>query len=125
METNRVFKQLKQSPATYLFYLLLTPVNIFTYETNSYGVQETTNTIPVGLVAGPGLAMGNMIASGSANKKFKTELFDYAINGTVIKKGETKYGLIGLNTNTYDALKILVQIEDDEDTTPIVTHLRE
>ena len=30
LENEKVFKTLKQSPATYLFYLLLTPVNFYT-----------------------------------------------------------------------------------------------
>lgn len=109
LENDEVYKTLKQSPASYLWYLLLTPVNFYTYETNGYGVQETTNSVPIGLVLGPGLAGGNMIASSSANKKFKTELLDYNIYGTTIKKGETKYGLIGIKTDAFDALKLKLE----------------
>jgi hypothetical protein len=50
-----------------------------------------------------------MLAAGSANKKFKTDLLDYKINGTVIKKGETKYALIGIKTDTFDALKLKIE----------------
>ena len=50
-----------------------------------------------------------MIAAGSANKKLKAELLEYNISGTVIEKGETKYGLIGIRTDTYDALKLKIQ----------------
>ena len=107
-DNESVFKTLKQKPATYLLYLLLTPVNIFTTETNSYGGSEVTNTIPVGLILGPGLAGGNMIAASTANKKFKTEMLDYKITGTLIKKGETVYGLIGIETANFDAIKIEV-----------------
>ena len=109
MENEKVFKTLKQSPASYLWYLLLTPLNLYTTKTNSYGVPEQTSSTPIGLVLGPGLAGGNMIAAGSANKKFKTELLEYNINGTVIKKGETKYGLIGIRSDSFDALKLKVQ----------------
>ena len=109
MENEKVFKTLKQSPASYLWYLLLTPLNLYTTKTNSYGVPEQTSSTPIGLVLGPGLAGGNMIAAGSANKKFKTELLEYNINGTVIKKGETKYGLIGIRSDSFDALRLRVQ----------------
>jgi len=105
MENESVFKNLKQSAASYLFYLLLTPVNLYTTKTTN-GVQETTSATPIGLILGPGLAAGNMIAAGSANKKFKEELLEYNLNGTIIKAGETKHGLIGIKSDSFDALKI-------------------
>lgn len=108
MKNEKVFKTLKQSSASYLWYLLLTPVNLYTYETNSNGFQETTSSTPIGLVLGPGLAGLNIINAGSANKKFKTEMLEYNINGTIIKKGETKYGLIGIKTNSFDSLKLKI-----------------
>ncbi len=105
MENDKVFKTLKQSPASYLWYLFLTPVNLYT--TGSDG-QQTSST-PIGFVIGPGLAGGNMIAAGSANKKFKTEMLEYDINGTTIKKGETVYGLIGIKTDSFDSLKLKIE----------------
>lgn len=104
MENEKVFTTLKQSPASYLWYLLLTPMNLYTAENG----QQTSST-PIGLVVGPGLAGGNMIAAGSANKKFKTEILEYNINGTLIKKGETKYALIGIKADSYDSLKLKVE----------------
>ena len=104
MENEKVFTTLKQSPASYLWYLLLTPMNLYTAENG----QQTSST-PIGLVVGPGLAGGNMIAAGSANKKFKTEMLEYNINGTLIKKGETKYGLIGIKADSFDSLKLKVE----------------
>lgn len=109
MENEKVFKTLKQSPASYLWYLLLTPMSLYTTETNSNGFQETTSSTPIGLVVGPGLAGGNMIAAGSANKKFKTEMLEYNINGTLIKKGETRYGLIGIKSDSFDSLKLKIE----------------
>lgn len=104
VDNTLVFKSLKQQPATYLFYLLLTPLTLsITQETNNSISQQN---YPLGLVIGPGLAAGHMIASSSANKKFKNELLEYAIYGTIIPKGETRYGLIGINTDSYDALNI-------------------
>ncbi len=108
LENDKAFKTLKQSPASYLWYLLLTPLNFYTYETNSRGVEETTSSTPIGLILGPGLAGGNMIASGSANKKFKEDLSKYNIYGEVISKGETKFGLIAVLTDSYEALKLRV-----------------
>lgn len=105
LEDEKVFKALKQSPASHLFYLLLTPVTFNTTDSNGY----TTISFPIGVIIGPGLAGGNMIAAGSANKKFKHEIQEYNIYGSVIKKGETKYGLIGIQADTYDALKLSVQ----------------
>ena len=109
MDNEKLFKTLKQSPASYLWYLLLTPVNFYTTETNSNGFQEETSSTPIGLVLGPGLAGGNMIAAGSANKKFKEEMLEYNVNGTIIKNGETKYGLIGIKTGSFNALKLKIE----------------
>ena len=103
LENEKVFKSLKQSPATYLFYLLLTPINLYTSSSNG-----STSSTPIGLVIGPGIAGGNMIAASSANSNFKKELLEYNINGTLIKAGETRYGLIGINSDSFEALKIKV-----------------
>lgn len=105
MQNENVFKSLKQSPASYLWYLLLTPMNLYTSDSSG---RQTSST-PIGLIIGPGLAGGNMLAAGSANKKFETEMIVHSINGTIIKPGETKFGLIGIKSNTYDALKIKVE----------------
>lgn len=109
LENDRAFITLKQSPASYLWYLLLTPVNFYTSETNSRGFEETTSSTPIGLVLGPGLAGGNMIAAGSANKNFKDELSEFNIYGQTIKKGEEKFGLIGIMSNSYESLKLKVE----------------
>lgn len=108
VENKQVYKLLKQSPLSYLWYLLLTPTNLFTTETNSSGIEETTSSTPIGLLLGPGLAVGNMVAADAANKKFKTKLLDYNIKGTAITKGEIQYGLIGIQTNSYDSIKLKV-----------------
>jgi len=108
MENDKIFRTLKQSPPSYLFYLLLTPLNLYT-STNTDGRETRSSSIPVGLVLGPALAGGNLITAASANKKFRTELAVHNINGIVIKKGETKYGLIGIKSNTFDALRIKLE----------------
>jgi hypothetical protein len=108
MENDKVFKTLKQSPASYLFYLLLSPINFYTTKTtyNNGYQQSSSSSFPVGLILGPGIAGGNMLAASSANANFKSELMVYNINGTVIKVGETKYGLIGIKSDSFDALNI-------------------
>jgi hypothetical protein len=106
LETNVVYKAIKQSPASYLWYLLLSPMQFQTMTTNSNGQQQTSSSTPVGLVIGPGLAGGNMIAASSANKNFYNDLLENDIIGKVIKKGETVYGIIGIRSNNYDSIKV-------------------
>ncbi|AKA35272.1 hypothetical protein [Flagellimonas lutaonensis] len=108
MDSQAAYKSLKQGSAIYLLYLLLTPVNLYTYTTDSYGIEETTNSIPIGLVLGPSMAGGNIIASGSANKKFKMQLSEFDIMGAPIKKGETIYGLIPIKAGRFDALTLKI-----------------
>ena len=113
IETEKLFKTIKQSPASYLWYLLLSPIQFYsgtTTTTNgSYTETKPANSFPVGLILGPGLTAGNMIAASSANKVFKNELIEFDINGKTIKKGETVYGLIGSHCNSYDSIKIKMQ----------------
>ena len=107
LDNETTFKRLKQIPASYLWYLLLTPVNFTVQKVDHTGIHESST--PIGLFIGPGLTGGNMIAAGAANKKFKEELLKYNINGTIIKKGETKYGLIGIENNSFEALKLKIE----------------
>lgn len=109
IERDILFKRLKQSPASYLFYLLLAPVQIYETSSDSRGNYEQKAIFPIGLVAGTGLAGGNMIAASSANKKLKTELLQNDIMGRVILPGETIHGLVGLYSETYDAIKLKVK----------------
>jgi hypothetical protein len=113
IETEKLFKTIKQSPASYLWYLLLTPVQFSagTTTTSNGPFTETkpANVFPIGLIIGPGLAGSNMIAASSANKNFKNELMKFDLNGKINKKGETIYGLIGLNSYSYDSISIKVQ----------------
>ena len=74
--------------------------------TNSNGQQQTSSSTPLGLVIGPGLAGGNIIAASSANKNFQNDLLENDIIGKVIKKGETVYGIIGIQSNNYDSIKV-------------------
>lgn len=113
IETEKLFKTVKQSPASYLWYLLLAPVQFYSGTTTTsngyYTETKPANTFPIGLILGPGIAGGNMIAASSANKNFKNELMEFDINGKTIKKGETIYGLIGIYSNSYDSIKVKMQ----------------
>lgn len=107
LEREKIFKELKQNPATYLFYLPLSLLTLQITTTNSdHNSVQTTNAIPVGLILGPGLAGGNLYQAARANKKLKEELLENDLTGKRIPKGETLYGLIGVRADNYDSLKI-------------------
>lgn len=107
MDNDRVFTSLKQSPASYLWYLLLTPTNLYTTETEN-GYQTQNTVFPIGLILGPGLTAGNMTAASTANKKFKSDLIRYNLNGLTIKQGQTVSGLIGIRSDDYNSIRIKV-----------------
>ncbi|PQJ21568.1 hypothetical protein [Tenacibaculum sp. SG-28] len=69
LENEKVFNSLKQNTATYLLYLLLTPLQFNVTKTNGYSME--TNSTPIGLLIGPGLAGGNMIAAALPIKNLK------------------------------------------------------
>lgn len=96
LEPEMVHKQLKQRTPLYLLYLLLTPLQIYTSD-ESY---------PIGLILGPGIAGGNMIMAGSANKNFKAELSENLLNNRSIPAGDTVYGLIGIVDSGYNTLTL-------------------
>jgi len=105
MDNDEVYRALKQIPATYLFYLLLSPIQY--YQMNSYG--QVTSSFPIGLFSGIGIALLNMMTSYSANGQLKAELLKYNINGYTISRGETKAGLIGIRSDNYNAIKIKIE----------------
>ena len=113
IETENLFKNIKQSPASYLWYLLLSPTQFYSGTTTTsngyYTETKPSNSFPIGLLLGPGLAGGNMIAASTANMNFKNELMQFDLNGKTIKKGETVYGLIGIKSRRYDSIKIKMQ----------------
>ena len=104
LDSSHVYDELKQQSAWYLFYLLLTPLNFSTTDSNG----EVSNTTPIGLVVGPGLTAGNMLGASGANKNFEKELIHYNIYGTEIYSGQTKYGLIGIEADSFESLTIEV-----------------
>lgn len=115
MDNERAFKSLKQNSATYLFYLLLAPVNLYT--TKVSGNEVKTQSYPIGLAIGPGLSIGNMVAAGSANKKLKGQLQALNVMGLKVAPGKTVSGLICIRSSSYNALELVSEykeVEEDE-----------
>lgn len=92
LEKEIVYNNIKQLPGFHLFYLLLTPLEFFTIDE-----QGERNSIPVGYVIGPGLALGNFMVGSQANKNLKSDLEIYDIYSAIIPPGEYRYGLIGVS----------------------------
>lgn len=98
--------ELKQSTPIYLLYGLLTFMTFNqTTTTNGYTKTETT---PIGVFIGPPITIGNMVVSGNANKKFKSELMTNDIWGRQIAQGETVKGLLSIAEVGYNPLTIKV-----------------
>ncbi|MEY3451705.1 MAG: hypothetical protein RL711_1531 [Bacteroidota bacterium] len=94
-----VKNQLKQGVAVYLLYLLLTPMTL----NSSNG--SSSSSVPIGIVVGPGIAIGNMAVAASANADFFAELdANYIFKN--IEKGQTKYALLAFRDIGFEALKI-------------------
>lgn len=107
VDPNIIKKEIKQSSASYLLYLLLTPLKLYVSTTNENGVS--VETYPIGYGLGPGLSLINMAISAGSNQKFADEINNYSLIGTEIKKGETVYGLVGFRDLGYDHIKIKIE----------------
>jgi len=99
-------ESIKQIVPGYLPYLLLTFVNLTTTKEQN-GMTEQ-NVIPIGLVLGPGITVGNMLIAGDANTKLLDELRLYNLIGRDIKPGETVYGIIGVRDIGYSPITVEV-----------------
>lgn len=106
LNKDNTYKSLKQGSAIYALYLLMTPINLYRSETNSNNISEETSSIPIGWALGPGLSLGNILVSSSANKKFKNQLNAYNPVGKRIKDGETFYGIVPIKSKSFDALQL-------------------
>jgi hypothetical protein len=102
MEPESVRKSLKQSVAIYLLYSLLW---FNDGECDSNGDCKTTAVYPVGIP----IAIGNMVAAGSANKQFLAELTRYNVSTKPIEPGETVYALVGIPDNGFQPLSMVVK----------------
>ncbi|WP_196888344.1 hypothetical protein [Aureivirga sp. CE67] len=96
------YKMVKQSTAIYSLYFLLSFLKFEVTKTTPNEIKK--DSYPVGLIVGPGIAVGNMVASSNANGKFEKEMMEYDLTNAVIKKGETKYGLISVISDDYQEI---------------------
>ena len=104
LNQEKTFSTLKQKGAFHLFYLLLSPVSLNITTNNNGNTSESI--FPIGIVLGPGLAALNLLKASSANKRFKKDLSNYNLTGTVLNPGEEKFGIIGIRSDSFDSLKI-------------------
>lgn len=106
MEPLVIKESIKQIVPGYLPYLLLTFVNLTTTKSQNGTIEQ--NVIPVGLILGPGITLGNMLIAGDANAKLLDELKLYNLIGRDIKPGETVYGIIGVRDMGYSPITVEV-----------------
>ncbi len=109
LDKENTYRSVKQGSAIYALYLLMTPLNLYISETDSNNFEEDSNPIPIGLVLGPGLTLGNILASSSANKKFKNHLSNYDLIGKPVRNGETTYGILPIRSESFDALELMTR----------------
>jgi len=101
VNTADAYQKLKQKNWQALSFLLLAltpPVQT----TNGASVAD----FPLGMVAGPMLAAGNIFVAINANKQFQSELQSNTILGSTIKPQETRYGIIIINTAEENPIEI-------------------
>jgi hypothetical protein len=66
---------------------------------------SSSSSVPIGLVIGPGITIGNMAVAASANADFFAELnANYVFRN--IENGQTKYALLGFRDIGFESLKI-------------------
>ena len=79
-----------------MFYILLTPLQFY----------SGPSSIPIGLVLGPVVTIGNFGSALSANNRFKEELQKNYVYDQVIEPGDTIYGIIGITKKGYHPLTL-------------------
>lgn len=103
------YKSLKQQAPLFLLYLLLSPMQLHTNaEMQSNGQMVYQNSFPIGLIIGPGIALGNMMVADGNNKKFKQDLNNYDLTNRQLAPGETAYGLIGITKLITEPLEMRI-----------------
>ncbi|MFM9841287.1 MAG: hypothetical protein ACKVOQ_23685 [Cyclobacteriaceae bacterium] len=110
IEPNTIHQQLKQGVPIYLLYLLLSPTQLTTGSStiNNNGTITSASTTPIGLILGPGIAIGNMAVAGTANQNFLRELNEFNLINKTIAPGQTVFGLIGINDIGYNPVRLVV-----------------
>ena len=102
LEPRVLNKYLRQKSASYLFYLLLTPLNIATYDSDG----NYQRIYPIGLILGPALAVGNLIGASMANKNLNREYSNEYIINKKIGPYETITGLMAIKATGCPSLSI-------------------
>jgi hypothetical protein len=95
LESNSVTSRIKQGVIGYILYGF-----VFLY----IGNEENVTTIPIGLPIG----IGNMIAAGSSNGKFKREFSEYNLVNKTINPGDTIYGLVAFKDIEYGKFEMKI-----------------
>jgi len=90
IENKDFYGETNQSPASYILYLILTPVHQFSI--NLYG---NSKVFPFGYILAPLLVTRNMIVAAKANKDYRYELRRYDLSDLKIPPDETVFGIIG------------------------------
>jgi hypothetical protein len=95
IDNMQLYAELRQSPPSYMKYLLLTPIHLA-----AVNFGGSPNIFPFGYILGPGLCIKNMAKAIHANSNFKYELIEYDLQDQNIEPGAIVYGIIGLETGT-------------------------
>jgi len=96
MDASTISEYLKQKVWPYYFYMLMTFVQLNYSVTTA--TNMTTGSLPIGYVLGPGLTLLNVTKASRSNHQLYTNLNVADIWNRDILKGETVYGLIGLDS---------------------------
>lgn len=99
-----ILEEVGQSPASHLLYLLLMPMNLYTTKQTASGTE--TKSFPIGLIIGPGIALGNLAVASNSNANLEIELIKNDLIGRDIQKGETIYGIVAFKGLGYLPLTI-------------------
>jgi hypothetical protein len=105
LDQEITYKSLRQQAPLFLLYLLLSPLELTTTETDTYKGM-TQNRYPIGLILGPGIALGNLLVANGNNKKFQQDLSTYDLTNRQLAPGETAYGLIGITKSYTEPLEM-------------------
>jgi hypothetical protein len=103
--SDLAYRKIKQTVPLYLLYLLLTPMEATTGDPYS----GSSETFPIGLIIGPGLAGGNVAVAATANTRLKEDLLQFELSDKTIKPGETVYGLVAIPEMGFVPLRVVVK----------------
>jgi hypothetical protein len=71
--------------------------------------SSSSETFPIGLIIGPGLAGGNVAVAATANARLKQDLLQFELFDKIIKPGETVYGLVAIPEMGFVPLRVVVK----------------